>query len=137
MSLLHPRTRYSPRRGKRILSQGLAQDLGRGQVLDGTTGKWTLAGRRFGREGNGKHGQPIDRGRILVRTRVRGHLEALQTRCPDLLGDCKIQDSGGTDYAYRLFVEKSAWTEVFHLSLAQRTAAFGQSPACFFSRVKK
>jgi len=43
---------------------------------------------------------------------VRGHLEALQTRFPDQLGSCEIQDSGGTDYAYRLFVAKPAWMQV-------------------------
>ena len=92
-------------------------------------GTRTLAGRRFGRQGNGKHGQPVDPGRIIVRARVRGHLEALQTRFPDLLGGCEIQDSGGTDYAYRLFVEKSAWTEVSHQSLAQRPPSVSRPPA--------
>lgn len=61
------------------------------------------------RKGNGKHGQPVDLDRIMVRARLRGHLDALKKRFPDLLVECDIQESAGTDYAYRLFVQKSAW----------------------------
>ena len=64
------------------------------------------------RQGSGKHGQPVDPGRIMVRARVRGHLDALRSRFPELLEGCEILDSGGTDYAYRLFVAKPAWMEV-------------------------
>ena len=64
------------------------------------------------RKDNGKHGQPVDPDRIMVRARVREHLEALKERFPDLLGECDIQESSGTDYAFRLFVEKSVWPQV-------------------------
>ncbi len=64
------------------------------------------------RQGDGKHGQPVDLGRIMVRARIRSLLEALKERFPDLLDECEIQESAGTDYAYRLFVPKSAWTHV-------------------------
>jgi len=64
------------------------------------------------RQGDGKHGQPVDPNRIMVRARVRGHLDALKKRFPDLLGQCEIQESAKTDYAYRLFVQKSAWAQV-------------------------
>jgi hypothetical protein len=64
------------------------------------------------RQGSGKHGQPIDPDRIMVRARVRGHLEALMQRFPDQLGQCDIQEFAGTDYAFRLFVEKRVWAEV-------------------------
>lgn len=30
------------------------------------------------RQGSGKHGQPVDPNRIMIRARVRAHLEALQ-----------------------------------------------------------
>ncbi len=72
------------------------------------------------RQGNGKHDQPVDPERIMVRARLRGHLEALKKRFPDLLGDCEIQESAGTDYAYRLFVQKSAWMQVV-AGLAEET----------------
>jgi hypothetical protein len=77
-----------------------------------------LGGRPSELHGNGKYGQPVDLGRIMVRVWVRGQLEALKVRFPDLLGGCEILDSGGTDYAYWLFLAKPAWTEVSHLSLA-------------------
>ena len=58
--------------------------------------------------------------RIMVRARVRGHLDALKKRFPDLLGDCEIQESAGTDYAFRVFVQKSGWTQVL-AGLAEET----------------
>jgi hypothetical protein len=72
------------------------------------------------RQGDGKHSQPVDTDRIMVRARIRGHLEALKERFTELLGGCEIQDSAGTDYAYRLFVQKSAWIQVV-AGLAEET----------------
>ncbi len=72
------------------------------------------------RKGNGKHGQPVDPDRMMVRGRVRSHLEALKGRFPELLGQCEIQESVGTDYAYRLFIEKSGWVQVL-ARLAEET----------------
>lgn len=64
------------------------------------------------RQGNGSHGQPVDPDRIMVRARLRSHLEALQGRFADLLGPCDIQESAGTDYAFRIFVSKTIWSQV-------------------------
>jgi hypothetical protein len=47
----------------------------------------------FARQGDDLHGKPVDTHRIMVRARIRGHLEALKN-------------------AYRLFTRKSAWTQV-------------------------
>jgi hypothetical protein len=57
---------------------------------------------------------------MMVRARVRSHLEALKQRFPELLGQCDIQDSAGTDYAFQLLVQKSAWTQVL-AGLAEET----------------
>lgn len=72
------------------------------------------------RMGDGKHGQPVDPDRIMVRARVRSHLEALKKRFPDLLGECEIKEFAETDYAYRLFVQKPAWVQVL-AGLAEET----------------
>lgn len=72
------------------------------------------------RKGDGKHGQPVDPDHIMVRARVRGHLEALKKRFPDILGVCEIKESAETDYAYRLFVQKSEWMQVL-ARLAEET----------------
>ena len=64
------------------------------------------------RSGNGRHGQPVDPERIMVRARLRSHLVALKERFDDFLGDCEIQESTGTDYTYRLFLQKSVWMRV-------------------------
>ncbi len=72
------------------------------------------------RTGDGKHGQPVDPDRMMVRGRVRSHLESLKNRFPELLDDCEIRDTAGTDYAYRLFVRKSVWMQVL-AALAEET----------------
>lgn len=64
------------------------------------------------RQGSGKHGQPVDPNLIMVRARLRTHLEALAARFPDVLGQGEIQEFAGTDYAFRLFVAKSVWSQV-------------------------
>lgn len=72
------------------------------------------------RQGDGRHGRPVDPDRIMVRARVREHLEALKDRFPQQLGGTEIQTSTTTDYAYRLFLPKAAWMEVLS-GLAQDT----------------
>src|SRR3981081_2484815 len=91
--------------------------VNRGQPVQETTIMWIFTKHGFfsavcARQGNGQHGQPVDPDRIMVRARDRSHLEALKKRFPELLGDCEIQESAGTDYAYRLFIQKSTWLAV-------------------------
>jgi hypothetical protein len=64
------------------------------------------------RQGDGRQGQPIDTTRLMVRARVRAHLEELRERWPDLLGPCEIQTSAQADYAFRIFVDKDVWSRV-------------------------
>lgn len=64
------------------------------------------------RQGEGGHGQPVDSNRIMVRCRLKEHLDALKERFPELLGDCEIKEFSGTDYAFRIFVEKTVWSKV-------------------------
>ena len=64
------------------------------------------------RQGTGKHGSPVDPDRIMVRARVRRHLEDLKQRFPDLLNACDIREFAGADYAFRIFADKPAWSAV-------------------------
>jgi len=64
------------------------------------------------RQGDGSHGQPVDPDRIMVRARVRSHLEALRDRFADLISDNEIKEFVGTDYAFRIFVPKTVWSQV-------------------------
>ena len=64
------------------------------------------------RQGDGSHGQPVDPDRIMVRARVRDHLEALKERFSELLADCEIKENAGTDYAFRIFVDRVVWSQV-------------------------
>ncbi len=72
------------------------------------------------RQGDGKHSQPVDPNCIMVRARIRGHLEALTQRFPDLLEECEIHETTSADYAYRMFMQKSAWMQVL-AGLAEET----------------
>lgn len=72
------------------------------------------------RKGSGTHGQPVDPDRVMVRATLRSHLKALKERFPDLLGECEIQQSPRTDYAFRLFVPKPVWVRVL-TGLAEET----------------
>lgn len=58
------------------------------------------------RQDDGKHGRDVDPTRIMVRARVRKHLEELQKRFAELIGGCKVCEFTGSDYAYRIFVDK-------------------------------
>jgi len=64
------------------------------------------------RQGDGGHGQLVAPDRIMVRARVRNHLEALRKRFAGILGDCEIRELPGSDYAFRIFVDKPAWSQV-------------------------
>jgi hypothetical protein len=64
------------------------------------------------RQGGGGYGQPIDEERLMVRARLRQHLEALKTRFPALLGQVEILAFHGSDYAFRIFVPKTTWVTV-------------------------
>ena len=64
------------------------------------------------RKGDGNHDQPVDPDQIMVRARVRGHLESLKEHFSDLLADFEIMEFSGTDYAYRIFVPKPIWSQV-------------------------
>jgi hypothetical protein len=72
------------------------------------------------RQGSGKHGQPVDTNRIMVRARVRAHLESLKKRFGHLLGQCEVQEFAGSDYAFRIFVAKPVWSQVL-AELAEET----------------
>jgi hypothetical protein len=48
----------------------------------------------------------------MLRARIRRHLEAIKERFPELLADCEIMEFSGTDYAFRIFVAKSVWSQV-------------------------
>lgn len=64
------------------------------------------------REGDGRHANPVDPDRVMVRARMRGHLESLKAAFPDELGEVAIHESLQTDYRYRLIVDKAAWVQV-------------------------
>lgn len=64
------------------------------------------------RQSDGKQNQPVDSERMMIRARVREHLANLIKRFPDELQNCEILASIGTDYAYRFFVPKAAWSTV-------------------------
>lgn len=63
------------------------------------------------RKGFGELGQPSDPERLMIRGRCRCHLERFQEHFPTLK-DRQIETFPGSDYPFRIFVEKSVWAEV-------------------------
>jgi hypothetical protein len=72
------------------------------------------------RQGDGRHGQPVDPDRIMLRARVRALLEGLKRRFPDLLAHCEVEEFAGAGYAFRVFVARSVWSQVLS-GLAEET----------------
>src|SRR5262249_54076796 len=64
------------------------------------------------RKGDERPGQTVDTDRIMARSRGRPHLESLKNRIPELPARSEIREFAGTDYAYRVFLEKQVWAEV-------------------------
>lgn len=58
---------------------------------------------------------------IMIRVRIREHLENLKARFPDLLGKAKIVHSDDTDYAWRIIVPKSVWISVISQVVEEQT----------------
>ena len=119
----YPAIRYTDR----LLEAGIESSVGRRRVQlhHGGRPMWIFTKHGFfsavcARQGSGKHGQPVDPDRIMVRSRVRAHLEALKNRFPGLLGQCEVLESSESDYAFRLFVVKSSWSQVMS-GLAEET----------------
>jgi hypothetical protein len=59
----------------------------------------------------GKDGAGLDTNTLMVRARVRHHLERLQSRFGSL-ESYSIHASANTDYRYRIIVPKTYWKEV-------------------------
>ena len=53
-----------------------------------------------------------EKNQLMVRSRMRQHLEALQRRFPKQLGNGKIVESRTNDYKFRLVVGRKAWESV-------------------------
>ena len=64
------------------------------------------------RAGAGSRDDAVDEGRVMVRARLRAHLEGLKLRFPEDLGGVEIIETPDADYRYRLFMVKSVWVKV-------------------------
>ena len=65
------------------------------------------------------HGGKVETDKIMVRARVRGHIEALRERFSDL-GDAELIETRHADYRYRIIVDKAAWTEAVGQMIAEQ-----------------
>ncbi len=72
------------------------------------------------RQGDGSHAHPVDPNRVMVRARLRVHLEALKARFPQEFDGCEIETAERTDYAHRVFLPKKTWANVI-AALAEET----------------
>lgn len=59
-----------------------------------------------------RYSKTLDKGKLMVRARVREHLEALRARFHKLIGAAEILESESADYRFRMIVKKQQWTEI-------------------------
>lgn len=71
-------------------------------------GFFSAVSAREGKSGYGK----VDATRIMVRARVRAHLERLASVYPEQLAGREILESPGNDYRWRVFMPKEVWAQV-------------------------
>lgn len=91
------------------------------------------------RAGDGSGNSPVDPDRMMIRGRLRDHLERLKARCAPRLDASDIAESRDADYRYRMFVSKEAWQAIaselagevdydnFKSAVAQYQGAAGQA----------
>jgi hypothetical protein len=65
-------------------------------------------------------GSEIETDKIMVRARVRGHIEALQARFPTLRG-AELIETQHADYRYRIIVPKEAWVDAVAVMIQEQT----------------
>jgi hypothetical protein len=59
---------------------------------------------------DGGRGSEIETDKIMVRARVRSHLEALQVKFPGLR-EAELIETPHADYRYRIIIPKEAWAD--------------------------
>ncbi|KKK96642.1 hypothetical protein LCGC14_2660710, partial [marine sediment metagenome] len=68
---------------------------------------------------NAGRGPDVDTTKVMIRARVREHLEALRKRL-SANAQPKIIESPHADYPYRLIVPKAAWTAALSELIAEQ-----------------
>ena len=63
------------------------------------------------RVGNGKSAK-ADPSRVMVRGRMKSHLQNLKDRFPAILGGAEILESQNSDYRWRMIIPKTQWVGV-------------------------
>jgi hypothetical protein len=77
----------------------------------------------------------VDTERVMVRARMREHLESLRERFPETgLGRAEILVDAGTDYLYRLIVDKAEWASVVSQLAMEQTWPGFKSEAARYER---
>ncbi len=79
----------------------------------------------------------VDTERVMVRARMREHLENLRERFPESeLSSAEILVDAGTDYLYRVIVPKAEWASVMSQVAMEQTWPGFKSEAARFERLK-
>ena len=78
----------------------------------------------------------IDIDRVMVRARMRKHLDNLRERFPDsAFGRAEILRDAGTDYLFRVIVAKSEWAAALSQMAMEQTWPGFKSEAARFERL--
>jgi hypothetical protein len=54
----------------------------------------------------------VDTDKIMIRSRLKGHLDQLRKRFPIFLKGAKVQKTDDADYRYRVIIHKALWAEL-------------------------
>lgn len=80
----------------------------------------------------------IDESQVMVRARLRGHLENLRERFPNTeMAKAPILSDAGTDYRFRVVIAKSEWASIVSQLAMEQTWSNFKNEASKFARFKK
>ncbi|HEV2326444.1 MAG TPA: hypothetical protein VGS10_21075 [Terracidiphilus sp.] len=85
-----------------------------------------------------KHDGSVDEARVMVRARLREHLENLCERFPNSeMAKVPILNDAGTDYRFRVVIPKSEWATILNELALEQTWTNFKNEASRFARLKK
>lgn len=85
-----------------------------------------------------EEGGRIDENMVMVRARVREHLDNLRERFPNTeIAKAPILSDAGTDYKFRVVIPKAEWASILHKLAIEQTWSNFKNEAARFARLKR
>lgn len=85
-----------------------------------------------------KHDGSVDEAQVMVRARLREHLENLRERFPDSeMAKVPILSDAGTDYPFRVVIARVDWASILSELALEQTWSNFKNEASRFARLRK